>query len=108
MGNSNPSLTKRAKLWMKRFHKMSNSFFICFAAISALILSSHTAHAEESSILAGATTTTTEDSAANPSSYGINGSFNLGFVSDTTDSQTGVKEWRVKLTGEKKIVSFFF
>ena len=68
----------------------------------------HAVIAEDSTILLGATTDTSEDTASESSSKAIDGAFNSGYKSDTTDKNAGVKEWRVQLSSSKKIVSFFF
>ena len=59
--------------------------------------------------MSGATFDTSEDSVSGPSANAIDGAFNLGYTSDTTDNHSGVKEFRLKLPKKsKKIVSFSF
>ena len=86
----------------------SISFFSRLALLVSVLLI-HLAHAEDWTILSGAIFDTSEDSAAAPSANAVDGAYNLGYTSDTTDNHSGVKEWRAEVPkNSKKIVSFFF
>ena len=73
-----------------------------------ILLLSNTVSAEEWSVYRVTSTDNSEETAAGPASYGIDGAFNAGYISDSTDNALGVKEWRVAMVKSKKIVSFFF